>query len=527
MQASRKKYRIFYKLEQHLEIPMFILGLVWLYFFIVEMVSGLNQTQEYIIYSIWIAFIAEFIIKLIAAPRRLQFLKNNWLTIIALVVPAFRVLRIFRAFRLLRSVRVINSTKIIRAITSGKRFFTDIKEVQGPAPEPVMQVGIVVAAGAQSGKDILNDVARQLIQDVKPELEEGTGIKWEFDITPATVLENDKARTPSDFLDTASFRMAEGPYDMVHVITDVPLISRRNRSEPGLCSPVARITVMSTRKPASRIKERPPEEQYSCNRYNAALLFLHLTGHLLGLNDTTPAKSRIMGVADFNMQRNKVPSFSAEERSFLKKKAYHIPDRELSGGNSFERFVFHIIMTFRHLGQFFQPLLSNKAVLLPLSLPGLATAAVAPSILMIFSAELWDVGLGMSNGTAAFFAVVSVMLASFYLVRVQSLFLPRKEKRVITEHLAVANSTIYFSIFLACVGLFLMVGTLSIVVELYIFPEGLMQTWPTLDRPQVTLEDKIRLAVFISTLGVTTGALAGGLESRTIIQHLALFRRKV
>src|SRR5690606_13560290 len=132
-----------------------------------------------------------------------------------------------------------------------------------------------------------------------------------------------------------------------------------------------------------------------------------------------------------------------------------------------------------------------------------------------------------SNGTAALFAVISIMFASFYLVRVQSLFLPRKEKRVITEHLAVANSTIYFSIFLACIGLFLMVGLLSIMVELYIFPPDLMQTWPTLDRPQVTLEDKIRLAVFISTLGVTTGALAGGLESRTIVQHLALFRSKV
>jgi len=117
------------------------------------------------------------------------------------------------------------------------------------------------------------------------------------------------------------------------------------------------------------------------------------------------------------------------------------------------------------------------------------------------------------------------MLASFYLVRVQSLFLPRKEKRVLTEHLAVANSVIYFSIFLACIGLFLMVGVMTMVILIYVFPEDLMQTWPTLNIEEILLVDKIRMSVFISTIGVTTGALAGGLESRAVIQRLALFRK--
>ena len=104
------------------------------------------------------------------------------------------------------------------------------------------------------------------------------------------------------------------------------------------------------------------------------------------------------------------------------------------------------------------------------------------------------------------------------------MFLHRKEKRILTENLAVANSVIYVSIFLSCIGLFLIIGALMMVIELYVFPPDLMQTWPTLNKPEITLVDKMRLAVFISTVGVTTGALAGGLESRTLIRHLALFR---
>lgn len=507
---------------------MFILAVVWFILFVIELAHGLNTTQENIVFVIWILFIVEFLIKLILAPRKLNFIRSNWITIIALIIPALRVFRIFYAIRILRSVRVINSTNIVRALTSGRRFFSALKEAQGPRPTPEMDVGILIAVGQMDQKEQLLDLAQQLISDVKGELEESTGIPWNFDLTDTIELETDKARSPSDFLDGASLRMAEGPYDMVCVITDVGLMSRKNRVEAGLSSRVTRISVLSTRKLITTGKrEATLSLEDKKVKSNAAALFLHLTGHLLGLDHRPAPESKVMGSMDFNRDLKKIPSFNNKERLILKKRANRIPDRELRNGNFIETFIFHLLMTFRHPRTFFSPLFSNFAIFLPLSLPSLATAAVAPSLLLVFTAETWDVGLGMTNGTAAFFAVVSIMFASFYLVRVQALFLPRKEKRVLTEHLAVANSVIYFSIFLACMGLFLMVAGLIMIIELYIFPTDLIQTWPTLNKPEILLTDKIRLAVFISTIGVTTGALAGGLESRTLIQHLALFRSKV
>ena len=202
-----------------------------------------------------------------------------------------------------------------------------------------------------------------------------------------------------------------------------------------------------------------------------------------------------------------------------------MPERELVGGNLMEGLIFHILMASRHPKELIIPLLKNGALLLPLSLPGLATAAVAPSFLLVFTAETWDVGLNMTNQTTTIYALLSILAESFYLVRVQFLFLPRKEKWILTEHLAVANSVIFLSILLACIGLFIIVGALMFVIEIYIFPEGLMKTWPTLlDLPEIEWTHKLRLAAFISTVGVTTGALAGGFESRTVMQHLALFR---
>ena len=505
---------------------MFLLSIFWLYLFIVEMVEGLGPTQEMMIYIIWFVFIAEFLIKLIVAPRKIGYIKNSWITIIALIIPALRMLRLLNALRILRSVRVLNSTKVIRALTSGKRFFSSLKEAQGPQPVPEMNVGILIAYGKLENKERLLAYAEQLVEDVREKLRDSTGIPWVFDLTETSQLESDDSRLPSDFLDTASQAMAEGPYDLVTVVTDVGLMSRKNQMVPGLSSAVSRIVVISTRKLiATGRKQSMLSLDHFRVRLNSAALFLHLIGHIMGLKHRPRTESKVMGMKQYDQEIKKIPDYSADEKQILRKRAGKAPDRELLGGNDLEAFIFHILMTLRHPRDFFRPLLQNGAILLPLSLPGLATAAVAPAIILIFNAEIWDVALGMTNFTAAFFAVISIMLASFYLVRVQSLFLPRKEKRVLTEHLAVANSVIYFSIFLACIGLFLLVGGLMMIIIIYVFPPDLMQAWPTLNQPEIFLTDKIRLAIFISTIGVTTGALAGGLESRAVIQRLALFRK--
>src|SRR5690606_3817626 len=229
---------------------------------------------------------------------------------------------------------------------------------------------------------------------------------------------------------------------------------------------------------------------------------IHLMGHLLGLKHASPPQSHVMAPVSFSEKLDRVPSFNEIERKNLKKRAGLFPERELWGGNVLEGLIFHLLIALRHPWEILKTVIQNSSLLLSLSLPGLATAAVAPSFLLVFTAEMWDVGLNMSNGRMIGYAIISIVGASLYLVKVQSLFLPRKEKRVVTEHLAVANSIIFLSILNACIGLFVLVGGLMFFIEAYIFPEGLMKTWPTLiNQPEITLADKLRLAAFIGAIG--------------------------
>lgn len=519
---KRERHRLLYRLEAELEPIMFMLAIAWLWLFIVELFFEIRPWQERAMVVIWVAFIVEFLLKLYLAPRRLRYILHNWLTVLALAVPAFRAFRILRALRVLRVARVTSVTRMVRALTSSRRLYRDIQEAQGAKSEPEMNVGMLVMASPNGNTAMLEKFAMFIARPVSQAMESASGLRWNFHSAAPRQLDSENAKLPSDFLDEASMGMAQGPYDMVVVVTDVILVSRNRKVQEGLASSTARIAVISTRNLAAtprgetlRELDSPPVQ------LNGSALLLHLVGHLAGLDHRRG--SEVMQSFVFRASRRGLPQFTRTEHKALERISASLPERELHGRATLAELLFHLLMAIRHPVQLVKPLLRSKAILLPLSLPGLATAAVAPSFLLVFTAEIWDVGLGMSNTVASVYALLSVIGASLFLANVQSLFLPRKNRNVLTEHLAVANASIFLSILLMCVGLFLIVAALMLVIEIFIFPAGLVQTWPTLDQPAVTLADKLRLSAFIATVGVSTGALAGGFESRTMMQNLALF----
>ena len=391
------------------------------------------------------------------------------------------------------------------------------------------EVNVALLIAAAPGTDVapLRAVANRLIQDVEPEIEAATGLRWDFYLPEPMHLTDSEVRRPSDFLDEACLRMVEGPFDLVFVLTDVGLSSRGERVVAGLASEISHVAVISTRKLLITPRGKPIRTlQDPSVRSNAAALALHLLGHLLGLDHTSGERGGVMAPFRFDEERQELPMFSLLERRRLHARSRAIREHTEETRNALATILFHFRSTRRHIGAVLRPLWRNGAVLLPLSLPSLATAAVTPTFILVFTAEIWDVGLNMQPHVAWTFAIANILAATWYLLGVQNLFFPHKERRLLTEHLAALNVTILLSILLAVSGLFLMVSLLMLFIETYIFPPQLISEWPTLEDPVVTPLDKFLLAAFISSVGVLTGALAGGLESRTLIRHLALFERE-
>ncbi|CAN5136156.1 hypothetical protein BH24PSE1_BH24PSE1_12150 [soil metagenome] len=124
MASARLRWRLLRDMDEWLTWPMVLLSLVWLGIVVWELVTGTTALLETIGTTIWIIFIIEFAVRFALAPEKLPFLRSNWLTIIALAVPALRILR---AFRIVRVARGLRGLRLVRIVGTANRSMTALQ----------------------------------------------------------------------------------------------------------------------------------------------------------------------------------------------------------------------------------------------------------------------------------------------------------------------------------------------------------------------------------------------------------------
>lgn len=108
-------------LERWLERPMLVLAVVWLGLLIAELVTELPNALQHVTTGIWAVFVADFGVRLWLATDRLAYVGRNWLTLVALVIPALRLFRFTRFVRLFRVGRAARGVRAARLVTGFNR----------------------------------------------------------------------------------------------------------------------------------------------------------------------------------------------------------------------------------------------------------------------------------------------------------------------------------------------------------------------------------------------------------------------
>ena len=123
-QERKSRWQALEQLDDWLRTPMIILSLIWLIIVVVELTSGANDLLTTFGTLIWIVFIAEFALRFALAPAKAPFLRRNWLTALALIVPA---LRLFRALAVLRAARALRGLRLVRIVGTANRSINALK----------------------------------------------------------------------------------------------------------------------------------------------------------------------------------------------------------------------------------------------------------------------------------------------------------------------------------------------------------------------------------------------------------------
>ena len=145
---DRERYKLAARIGRAMATPMTALSFVWLILLVLDLTRGLSPLLTRVNYAIWGLFVLQFLVEFLVTPRKLVYLRRNWLTAVALLLPAARVLRVFRAARALGALRGARLVGVVSRANRGIRALGRIMGRRGFGYVATLTLLVTVAGAA-------------------------------------------------------------------------------------------------------------------------------------------------------------------------------------------------------------------------------------------------------------------------------------------------------------------------------------------------------------------------------------------
>lgn len=148
MLIGKNRLRILHRIEKVLATPMAVFGLIWIALMVVKLGWGLSRFGDIMVTLIWMIFILDFLLRLTIAPRKLRYLRRNWLTVITLVLPALRIVRFTGMLRVLVQLRGWQLVRILGSINRGMQALDKAMRRRGLGYILALTLIVIIAGAA-------------------------------------------------------------------------------------------------------------------------------------------------------------------------------------------------------------------------------------------------------------------------------------------------------------------------------------------------------------------------------------------
>ena len=323
------------------------------------------------------------------------------------------------------------------------------------------------------------------------------------------------AYAPLDFLEIGIAEKLERKLPFLLIVTEVDLSSSSLAYTLALPSQLTNVGVVSTKRldPGFWGDDSDPEAAVQ----RLTVLLTHTFGHLLNLrhvDDPTNAMYPVEGVEDLDRMGTLTDAQRARIGRMLPREAH---EATASGTGRVARIAFTLQMLVADAGSIARAVVRANPFRLASRMPTMIAAGLSVIIVLLFSAETWDVASAVSTGQVVLFSVVSFAAAAFVLYRAFAFEALLGRDRRLAESTVVTSAATIASLGLTLLVLFVAFAGLMYVGVITVFPEQLMETWPTVDPATRTL-DHVKLSLFLAAMGVLAGSLGGRSDSRDLVR---------
>lgn len=255
--------------------------------------------------------------------------------------------------------------------------------------------------------------------------------------------------------------------------------------------------------------------------YRIRALALHLFGHLNGLTHSASKESYMydfQGVDDLDRMthftESQIPQMQATLQEVadvrLEESAANIPTHP-----------FWFVMRSLWIGreEIGNAILRARPWQFPFRLSRLTTAAISALLILLMTAEVWDVGMQQSISKSVALASMVLCLGSLYILKRQQL-LRRRHRRSLSEQTVFTSTAISIVVFLGMCTTYIVLFCSAFSLGAMLFPETVVGSWAASLPPPVSLQHYLSLAAFVASFSLLIGALGASFEQHYYFRHI-------
>ncbi len=326
------------------------------------------------------------------------------------------------------------------------------------------------------------------------------------------------AYSPLDFLHLGIAEKLERRIPFLLIVTEVDLAASTLAYTLALPSQLTNVGIVSTRRLDPEFWGEDADPDRAVRRL--AALMLHTLGHVLNLGHH-PERANAMFDFEAVEDLDRMGTLTAEQLAAMERNLPREARERVSPPrpSRFQRWRLSARWLLGNLPSVGAAVARANPIRLIGQLPTMMTAALSAVIVLFFSAEMWDVGSTLGWLQLALFSVGAVVASTVVLYRAFAFGSVLNRDRLLAESTVVTSAAVLIALTLTMLAVWGIFFGATYLGVLTVFPERLMETWPTVD-PATRLVDHLKLAGFLASIGVLAGSLGGRADSRDLVRHV-------
>ena len=389
-----------------------------------------------------------------------------------------------------------------------------------------IEVGLIVAGE-------LDEVDSQAVVQVKQELERDFAqafpqFGWKVELIWRRELARENPIEPMPLIDIAREERDGRDWDFVFVVVAADL---RTHYKPFAFAAVSRAmdtAVISTVRIDPRMEDPSARSEIRIESVSRRLLVLirQAFGQINSLesSDSRNIMGEIHTVADLDALAD--AGWTEGQNQELAQVLELIADQRLEEASEGRRkgtIAFYLKSSWMNRHEIADAVVKARPWEFPVRLNRLTTAAFSTSLILMITAETWELAIQQTAASLACLAVTAILATTAYVTQRQQL-LVRRERRI-SEQSVITNVSAVGIVLAGMTTMFAVTFALVGSVSGLLFYARVIRHWAAVN--VVAWSDYLSLGVFVASFAVIVGALGASFEEHQYFRHITFVDEEI